>query len=339
MVKKTRRHADGSAFGEIGVTDPFQLVRLLARSQSDPRKAVSELVQNALDEQATKIQLVRRKFGRELRLSITDNGRGVLPHLGRAEALETIARSIGHSRKRQMSFDERMRAAMLGQYGIGLLGFWSVGHELRMYSRVEGSEVWCLTLIEDSPKFEVSPATEVFEHTDPTWTEVQIVRIHPAAVSSTSGQRLQKYMSAELRGQIIKHGAEISIVDAAIRGATDRVMLVTPAELAGERLQIDEKVKVPGFEYPLELNLFFTGDASTEDDYSLRLAAAGAVVVDDVREHPGFQFAPWFDSRMAGVIDFPRPEVAQILEEMVGVLSALERTKPRPKLSSDAEAQ
>jgi hypothetical protein len=29
--------------------DPFDLIRLLAQSQSDPRKAVAELVQNSID--------------------------------------------------------------------------------------------------------------------------------------------------------------------------------------------------------------------------------------------------------------------------------------------------
>jgi hypothetical protein len=36
-------------------------------------------------------------------LSIVDDGAGVLPALARPEALETIAKSIGHSRKRQIS--------------------------------------------------------------------------------------------------------------------------------------------------------------------------------------------------------------------------------------------
>ncbi|MFN0063168.1 MAG: hypothetical protein ACKVPX_11715 [Myxococcaceae bacterium] len=51
MPMRLVRHADGWASGEIGIRDPFQLVRHLARSQSDARKAVAELVQNALDEQ------------------------------------------------------------------------------------------------------------------------------------------------------------------------------------------------------------------------------------------------------------------------------------------------
>ena len=126
-ARKTHRHSDGSTTGQIGIQDPFQLVRHLARSQSDPRKAVAELVQNALDEQARTITIERRREERDAVLSIVDDGKGVLPELPRRDALEAIARGIGHSRKRNLPFDERMRQAMLGQYGIGILGFWAVG--------------------------------------------------------------------------------------------------------------------------------------------------------------------------------------------------------------------
>ena len=40
--------------------DAFDLIRWLARSQSDPRKAVAELVQNAIDANARTIAIERR---------------------------------------------------------------------------------------------------------------------------------------------------------------------------------------------------------------------------------------------------------------------------------------
>lgn len=88
----------------IGVHDPFELIR----RQSDPRKGVAELVQNALDEQAAHITIERYRDAGETVLSLLDDGLGVLPELSRKDALTTIATNIGHSRKRQMSFDERI---------------------------------------------------------------------------------------------------------------------------------------------------------------------------------------------------------------------------------------
>lgn len=307
MPRRTRQLPDGGTAGEIGVHDPFELVRHLARSQGDPRKAIAELVQNALDEQATKVTIARFKDGGESVLSVLDDGRGVLPELPRAEALTAIARNIGHSRKRQLSFDERMRQAMLGQYGIGLLGFWSVGHELRMVSRVADSEVWALTLFEDSPRFTVQRMPDDLGRPG-TWTEVQVRRLHRAAQGPTAGGRLANYLSVELRGQLLRHGTELSFFDRLARGSAEKRLVIKPMALAGERLPGLEPLRLAGFEYPVELLLQYAGDAGAEAG-RVRLCAAGAVVLDDLALLPELARAPWSDPRLVGLVDFPHLEV------------------------------
>ncbi|MBI5481908.1 MAG: ATP-binding protein [Deltaproteobacteria bacterium] len=307
MPRRLRQLPDGSAVGTIGVNDPFDLIRHLARSQSDPRKAVAELVQNALDEQATHVTIERYREGGEALLSILDDGLGVLPDQPRKDALTAIATNIGHSRKRQLSFDERMRQAMLGQYGIGLLGFWAVGHELRISSCVAGSEVWALTLFEDSPRYTVSRMPDVIDR-GPTWTEVQVRRLHRAAIAPTVGGRLATYLSVELRGQLVRHGTELRLVDRIARGSADKLVVIKPSHLAGERLPGLEPIRLPDFKYPIELTLHFAGDAGP-DAGRVRLACAGAVVLDDLASLPELAHAPWTDERLVGVIDFPHLEV------------------------------
>ncbi len=299
---------DGSAVGNIGVHDPFELIRHLARSQSDPRKAVAELVQNALDEQAAHITIERSRDAGETVLSILDDGLGVLPELPRKDALTTIATNIGHSRKRQMSFDERMRQAMLGQYGIGLLGFWAVGHELRILSCVGGSEVWGLTLFEDSPRYTITRMPDVIGRPT-TWTEVQVRRLHRAALAPTVGGRLATYLSVELRGQLVRHGTELKLVDRIARGAADKLVVIKPSHLAGERLPGFEPIRLPDFKFPIEVTLHFAGDAGP-DAGRVRLGCAGAVVLDDLASLPELAHPPWTDERLVGVIDFPHLEVA-----------------------------
>ena len=136
--------------------DPFDLIRWLARSQSDPRKAVAELVQNSIDANARTIRIERRRVRRAPGLVIRDDGDGVMPDLLREDALRAIATNIGHSRKRGLSPRERQEQVVAGKYGIGLLGFWSVGHRMDIRSRVGGSEVCVLRLVEDDEKAEIS---------------------------------------------------------------------------------------------------------------------------------------------------------------------------------------
>src|SRR5215813_8770744 len=83
--------------------DPFDLIRWLARTQSDPRKAVAELVQNAIDAHARKVVVERRRVRGSPALVIRDDGEGVLPALEREEALRYLATHLGHSHKRNLS--------------------------------------------------------------------------------------------------------------------------------------------------------------------------------------------------------------------------------------------
>src|SRR6266700_1124298 len=137
--------------------DPFDLIRWLARSQSDPRKAVAELVQNSLDANARRVMIERRRVRRAPALVIRDDGEGIVPELSREAALRAIATNIGHSRKRGLSPRERHDEIVAGKYGIGLLGFWSVGHRMEIRSRVGGGDVWVLRMVEEQEAGGVAP--------------------------------------------------------------------------------------------------------------------------------------------------------------------------------------
>ena len=52
----------------------FDLITLIARSQSDPRKARAELVQNSLDAGARSISVTRLRRRRQVAISILDDG-------------------------------------------------------------------------------------------------------------------------------------------------------------------------------------------------------------------------------------------------------------------------
>jgi anti-sigma regulatory factor (Ser/Thr protein kinase) len=73
--------------------DAFDLIRWLARSQSDPRKAVAELVQNSIDAHALRVTIERRRLRGGPALVVRDDGEGVLPQLGREDACASSRRT------------------------------------------------------------------------------------------------------------------------------------------------------------------------------------------------------------------------------------------------------
>ena len=54
--------------------DPFDLIRWLARSQSDPRKAVAELIQNSIDPHARHVVVSPRRLRGGPALTVRDAG-------------------------------------------------------------------------------------------------------------------------------------------------------------------------------------------------------------------------------------------------------------------------
>ena len=180
--------------------NPFDLIRLLARSQTDPRKAVAELAQNSLDANAREVEISWFNEAGQRVLRVFDDGEGIFPAMDRPEALRRIAQTIGHSHKRDLSPVQRRELMVLGKYGIGLIGFWSIGEVMEIRSRVGGKDPWCLQLVEDKSdgKLYRPRARRLTE--EPTYTQITIRHLHEVARRQIRPARLQAYLAAELRG-------------------------------------------------------------------------------------------------------------------------------------------
>jgi hypothetical protein len=282
--------------------DPFDLIRWLARSQSDPRKAVAELVQNSIDADARAVRIDRRRVRKSPSLVIRDDGRGVLPELPRQEALHTIATNIGASRKRGLSARERHEQVVAGKYGIGLLGFWSVGHRMEIRSRVGGGEVWVLRLVEENERAEIARERLAMESED-TFTEVVIAELHESAARMLGGRRLADYLAAELRGMLLQSGINLEIFDGLARGTAQRRFAVVPRRFTGERLAVPELIPLPDLA-PVRVELYFARGSSRP---AIEVSCAGTVVADDIGElrSLGVDRPPWVGREVAGMVDFP----------------------------------
>jgi Histidine kinase-, DNA gyrase B-, and HSP90-like ATPase len=292
----------GASSLKLRPADPFDLIRWLARSQSDPRKAVAELVQNSLDANARRVIIERRRVRRSPALVIRDDGEGILPELSRADALRTIATNIGHSRKRGLSPRERHEQIVAGKYGIGLLGFWSIGHRMDIRSRVGGGVAWVLRMVEDQERAELLPDRLAFDAAD-TFTEVVIHELHDSAQRVLTGRRLNDYLSSELRGMLLATAIELEIQDGLTRGLAERRFVVVPRRFVGERLNLPDSTPVEGHP-PAKIELYLARGA---DRPGIEVSCAGTLVADDVSElrAQGLDVPPWVGRGLTGLIEFP----------------------------------
>ncbi len=313
-----RKASTDSLRGTVRPHDPFELIRWLAYSQPDPRKALAELVQNSLDAGAGNVRITRLRVKGTPCLRIWDDGDGVIPEFERAAALRFIATNIGHSRKRNLSVQERHTLMTQGQYGIGLLGFWSLGERLEMRTSVPGQQPMRLVLHRDDSRFEIEPLRGRLL-LDERWTEILVMGVHPGAQSILPGRRAADYLAAELRGQLLSRDVNLVYEDHMSRGRAQKVITIRPRRFLGERLTGFDTLDVPG-QAPIRLELHLRSPASpvgavaggNDDDDTLAIYAAGTAVAGGFAELAslGLDHAPWTDSRLSGMVDYPDFTVA-----------------------------
>lgn len=307
---KTDKKAHRPTRIKLKPANPFDLIRLLARSQNDPRKAVCELVQNSLDAQATRIEVHWQNDKGARVLRIWDDGQGVFPELARGEALRRIAQTIGHSHKRSLTPQERRELMALGKYGIGLLGFWSVGRFMDIKSRVGASDVMVLHMEENKEDAVVDRSRARRIDETPTFTEILVRAVHEGAARQIRPGRLQAYLASELRGQLLQRDVEVHIYDHVARGRAHKHFVVKPQRFLGRLIDDLGSLPVPGHE-EARVELYLVAP-DTERAGRVQLACGGTTVLDDMAQVAGEEEvrAPWDSGRIEGVIDFPELDVA-----------------------------
>lgn len=291
--------------------DPFELVRWLALSQPDPRKALAELVQNSLDAGARHIRITRVREKGHACLKIWDDGEGVIPELDRPDALRYIATHIGHSRKRSLSPSERLTLMTQGQYGIGLLGFWSLGEMLEIRSSFPDQKPYRLVLYRDRDHFKIEPLRGKLAFEE-RFTEVVVVDLGKDASAAVGARRAADYLASELRGQLLGRTVDVVVEDRMARGRSPKKLRVRPPRFLGERLEGLGPIEIPG-RAAVKLEIYLSGDAGNGDSSPpIALYAAGTLVAESFSELAtlGLDREPWTDFRLTGLVDFPELHVA-----------------------------
>ena len=189
-----------------------------------------------------------------------------------------------------------------GQYGVGLLGFWSIGHRMEIRSRVAGSALCVLRLVEDESRVKLDELPLELDAPG-TFTEIVVTELHDTASRALSGRRLADYLAAELRGPILASGVEVEIYDAMARGLAQKRFPVSPRPFTGEPLALPTEMPAEGYP-PVRVELYL---ARGSERPSIQVSCAGTLVADDIGELHALDLAepPWIGSDLAGLIEFP----------------------------------
>lgn len=287
-VRKKKKKAQRT--GKLRIADHWNAISIIANSQANPLKAVAEFVENSIDAGANEIHIIRGKKQGEFYLKITDNGEGISKDKDGLPDFRRVATHICDSIKRQLKSEKP--GEIQGEFGIGLLSFWTVGHKLSMTSCSSDGATYEMTMAKDSPDFTVAKKRAMFpvKGTD--------LMIHPLlpGLRSLSGEKIQRYLASELRDRIKAAGVSIKITDRTGR----KELIVVPRQFTGRLLHKLEPAPTEQGDIYLELYLTDPGSSNR-----VGLYRRGTRVLPSIIELEHFQKEPWSSGYLEGIVDAP----------------------------------
>ncbi|MGH9364401.1 MAG: ATP-binding protein, partial [Thermoanaerobaculia bacterium] len=281
------------AFLKIG--NEQNAILLIQQTQTDPQKAIAELVENSIDAKARRVTITRTRRDGVLCLIVTDDGEGVRAGSDGAPDMEYVATHICDSLKQKL--DPKHREGIQGQFGIGVLGFAAVGQELTLRSKRPGSMTRSIRLHACKSDYELDAPSRQLRTPG---TEAEIRGVNREIQNRLTAEKLHRYLSEELRDRIKSSGARIVIDD---NVGIKKTLVVTPREYSGIPLISGQK-EIATALGPMKLDLYFA--SPKEGDKALVLIARrGTRLLADLLECDELRHEPWSLGVMEGVIDFP----------------------------------
>lgn len=201
MAKSSRkRKRQVAPTGKLRIADHWNAISIIASSQANPLKAVAEFVENSIDARAGHIVITRGKKKGEFYLKVTDDGEGIPRNEQGLPDFRHVATHICDSVKRRLKADGIQ--GIQGEFGIGLLSFWTVGQNLKITSCGADGNTYEMTMGKNSPEFSVTK-----KHLLIPFEGTQLV-IYPVlpGLRSVTGEKIQRYLASELRDRIKASG-------------------------------------------------------------------------------------------------------------------------------------
>src|SRR5580693_1764416 len=277
--------------GKLRIGDDWNAIRIIALSQSNPLKAIAEFVENSIDAHAKTITITRGKEHGAPYLSIKDDGDGVPRDENGFPDFKYVATHICDSIKRRLKADGN-GTGLQGEFGIGLLSFWTVGDMLSMTSTGTDQKAYQMTMSKGDSRYEVNPKRMLFAEKG---TELKIFPLLEG-IRTLSGEKIQWYLASELRDRIRDSNARVTVVDKLARKQYE----VEPRQFEGRLLHHLPLIRTSYGDAYAELYL-----AEPTDDARVALTRAGTRVIEDIASLTGLDHEPWTSRHVQGLIDVP----------------------------------
>ena len=277
--------------GKLRIGDDWNAIRIIALSQSNPLKAIAEFVENSIDAKARTITVTRGRDHSEHYLSIRDDGDGVPRDSEGLPDFKYVATHICDSIKRRIKA-KGQGLGVQGEFGIGLLSFWTVGDQLAMASVGADQRVYQMTMNKGDPRYAVAARRTLFAERG---TELKISPLLDG-IRSLSGEKIQWYLASELRDRIRDAKVRITVIDKLARKQYE----VEPRQFEGRLLHQLPAIRTPFGDAYAEL--YLAEPAATS---RVALSRLGTRVVEDLGLLSGLEHPPWTSGYVQGLIDVP----------------------------------
>ncbi len=282
--------SDNKSSGKLRIGDHWNAISIIALSQSNPLKAVAEFVENSIDAHAQNVTIIRGREKGQPYLRILDDGNGVPTDENGVPDFKYVATHICDSIKREMKAHGEQ--GLQGEFGIGLLSFWTVGEELSLVSTGKNGKSYEMRMSKGDPSYHFAPRRTLVADRG---TQLTIKPLLPG-IRHFSGEKLQWYLASELRDRIRNSGVEIRIIDRQARAE----YIVEPQAFSGRQLPHLPKPTTRHGDIYVELYL---GEPSSENHVGLY--RSGTRVIERLTDIEGMAKPPWSSGYLQGVVDAP----------------------------------
>ena len=276
--------------GKLRIGDDWNAITIIALSQNNPLKAIAEFVENSIDAGARTVTIIRGKEKGRHYLKIIDDGNGIPCAEDGSPDFKYVATHICDSLKRQLK--EQGVQGIQGEFGIGLLSFWTVGHKLVLVSSGKDTKTYQMVMEKGKSGYSIT----LRPHLMPIKGTQLIISPLLEGTRLINGEKIQRYLAAELRDRIKHSGVKVKIIDRTSR----QEMEVQPRQYLGQLLHELPVASTACGDIYFELYL---NEKNSENRISL--FRCGTRVLPDIGALDEFNGLPWQSGYFEGIIDVP----------------------------------